>query len=146
MGYGRTLGQYRKTEVATAGKMDLVIMCYEKSIQYTKQAKEQYEAGAFENKAKFLQKALDTISELQFCLNFEKGGEIAKNLDAIYSYLTRRLIQGNIEKDYSAFDEAVRLLSELKEAWAGIFSKEKYQTTHNTLSEKVRSIPSQIAA
>ena len=146
MGYGRTLGQYRKTEISTAGKMDLVVMCYDKSIQFIKQARAEYEQGAFEKKARLLQKTLDIINELQSCLDFKKGGDIAKNLDAIYSYLTRRLIQGDVGKDYSAFDESVRLLSELKEAWEGIASKGKTQETPNVLPEGLRSLSSQIAA
>lgn len=146
MGYGRTLGQYRKTEISTAGKIDLVVMCYDKSIQFIQQAKAEYKDGAFEKKAKLLQRSLDIINELQSCLDFTKGGEIAKNLDAIYSYLTRRLIQGDIEKDYSAFDESAHLLSELKDAWEGISAKGKTQKMPNVLPEDLRSLSAQIAA
>ncbi len=146
MGYGRTLGQYRKTEISTAGKMDLVVMCYDKSIQFIKQAKAECTQGAFEKKAKLLQKTLDIINELQSSLDFNKGGEIAKNLDAIYSYLTRRLIRGDIEKDYSAFDETVRLLSDLKEAWEGIAYEEKSQKIPNVFLEGPGSLSAQITA
>lgn len=146
MGYGKTLGQYQKTEISTAGKMELVIMCYDKSIQFIKQAKAEYKQGAFEKKAILLQRTLDIINELQSCLDFSKGGEIAKNLDAIYSYLTRRLLQGDIEKDYSAFDESVLLLSELKEAWEGIASKGKSQTMPDVLPGGLKSLSVQIAA
>lgn len=146
MGYGRTLGQYRKTEISTAGKMDLVVMCYDKSIQFIRQAKAEYEEGAFERKAGLLQKTLDIINELQSCLDFEKGGEIAKNLDAIYNYLTRRLIQGDIERDYAAFDEAAYLLSELKEAWYEINSRRKTLPNQNIQTQGTKSISAQIAA
>ena len=146
MGYGRTLGRYRKTEISTAGKMDLVVMCYDKSIQFIKQAKAECAQGAFEKKARLLQKTLDIINELQSALDFNKGGEIARNLDAIYSYLTRRLIRGDVEKDDSAFDETVRLLSDLKEAWEGIAYDEKSQKIPNVFMEGPRSLSAQITA
>ncbi|MBW1723330.1 MAG: flagellar export chaperone FliS [Deltaproteobacteria bacterium] len=146
MGYGRTLSQYRKTEIATAGKMNLVVMCYDKSIQFLKQAKESYQTGDYERKAKLLQKTLDIINELQSCLDFEKGGEIAKNLDAIYNYLTRRLIQGDVEKDLSAFEEAVRFLSELKEAWEEIATREKRNEMPQAPNVEPKALSAQVAA
>ena len=146
MGYGRTLSQYRKTEITTAGKMDLVIMCYDKAIQFIRQAKGRYQEGAFEEKAKLLQRSLDIINELQSCLDFEKGGEIARNLDAIYNYLTRRLIQGDVERDLSVFDEAVRLLSELKGAWESVASESQPNKTSGRNYAPARPTASQIAA
>lgn len=111
------VGQYRKLNVETAGKIDLVLMCYEKGIEVLRQAKGYLEQHEYEKKAGKLQKGLDIIHELQSSLNFEKGGEIARNLDSLYNYLVRRLLQGDVEKDTGAYDEAIRILSELKEAW-----------------------------
>ena len=115
--YGKMLAQYQRTKVETAGKLELVIMCYEKILQALHEAKAFIAAKEYEKKAHKLQLALDIIHGLQASLNFEKGGQIAKNLDSIYSYVTRRLLQGDIQKDISVYDECIRILSELKEAW-----------------------------
>jgi len=120
MGYGNMSQQYGRTSIETAGKLDLIIMCYEKTIQLLRQAKDHFDGNDIEKKARKMQKALDIINELQSCLNIEKGGQIAMNLDAIYTYITQRLLQGDINKDLSVFDECVNLLSELKEAWSEI--------------------------
>jgi flagellar protein FliS len=111
------LAQYQRTKVETAGKMELIIMCYEKTLQALHEAKAFIEAKEYEKKAHKLQLSLDIIHGLQTSLNFEKGGQIAKNLDSIYSYITRRLLQGDIKKDIPIYDECIRILSELKEAW-----------------------------
>jgi flagellar protein FliS len=111
------MAQYHRTTVETASKLELVIMCYEKAIQSLHEAKALIEAKEFEKKGKKLQLALDIINELQASLNFEKGGQIARNLDAIYGYIVRRLLQGDIQKDLKVYDESIRLLGELKEAW-----------------------------
>lgn len=120
MTYKKMIGQYRKTNVETAGRLDLVLMCYEKAIEFVGKARIHYEQGHYEEKANFLNKAMETINALQSCLDFEKGGQIAKNLDGLYSYVTRRLLEGDIRKDIKAFEEAHRILSELKEAWQQI--------------------------
>jgi flagellar protein FliS len=120
MTYKRMLGQYNRLNVETAGRLDLVLICYEKAIESLRQARKSYEENQFEQKARKLHRALQIVYELQGCLNLEKGGQIAHNLDAIYAYLTRRLLEGDVKKDLTAFDEAVKILSELKESWQGI--------------------------
>lgn len=125
MTYGRKLAQYRKTDVETAGKLDLVVMCYENAIRFLKQAKGHYESSAYEEKARALQKVFDIISELKAALNMEKGHKIAANLGAIYDYLLRILLEGDLRRDLNAFESAIRVLAELKDAWETIASRSK---------------------
>ena len=76
----------------------------------------------FGKKGKAFSTAINLISELQSCLNFERGGEIAGNLDSIYTYLTQKLLQGDIEKNLDVYDEGIKIISELKQAWEQIAS------------------------
>jgi flagellar secretion chaperone FliS len=124
MGYGKFLSQYKRSNIETASKLDLVIMCYEKAILCLEQTKEHIKEKEFEKKVAKFQKALDIISELQCSLNMEKGGQVAKNLDALYSYVTKRLIVGDIQKNLAVFDESIHILSELLESWKAIKSTE----------------------
>ena len=146
MTYGRMLNQYQKTNVKTAGKMDLVILCYEKAIQFLVQTRNAYEDGQFEKKSTALKKAMDIIEELNSSLDFEKGGQIAKNLDAIYNYLHRRLLEGDINRDLTAFDEAIRIMGELKEAWEAIGSESAdHQVDASTVPDSTTRPAVQIA-
>ncbi len=120
MGYQAKAGQYRKMNIETAGRLDLIVMCYEKTIEMLRQAKAYLEEKEYEKKARKIQKALDIIHQLQNCLDFKQGGQIARNLDAIYNYVIRRLLEGDVKKDIRAYDEVIGILSELKEAWEGI--------------------------
>ena len=124
MNYKKKLGQYQKTRVETSGKLDLVILCYEQAVQSLVQAKAYFVDGEYEKKATAMQKALNISNELQCALNFDKGGEIAKNLDALYSYLLKRLLVADIQRDLTVVDEAIQIMSELKTAWEGISAKE----------------------
>ena len=117
----RGVGAYRQTDVVTADPKRLVIMCYGGAIDNLKAAKKRFLAGEFEAKARSVQKAQDIIDELTHTLDFEQGGEIAKNLDSLYNYMSRRIIYAEANKDMGAIDEVTGMLKELKEAWEEIF-------------------------
>lgn len=129
MAYGKVLNQYKRSNIETAGKLDLIIMCYERAIQLLGQAKDHIREKEVAKKALKVKKVLDIISELQGSLDIEKGGEIATNLDSLYSYMTKRLLVGDIRKDETAYDEAIRILSELNEAWHSIQNEQEPQET-----------------
>jgi len=111
---------YRNTEVVTADPGKLVLMCYEGAILQLKIAKTKYQEKKFEDKGQALIKAVDFIHELASSLDFEKGGLIARNLDSIYNYVTRRILQADVTKDLGGIDEVIGLLAELLSAWKEI--------------------------
>ena len=90
--YANGFDAYRQTNVLTADPKKLVIMCYEGAITNLRVARERYLSGEYEAKAKAVQKAQDIISELMHALDFEEGGQIARNLEALYNYMTRRIL------------------------------------------------------
>lgn len=123
--YGNGVMAYRETNVLTADPKKLVIMCYEGAISNLKIARKRYLSGEYEAKAKAVQKTQDIISELMQALDFEKGGEVAKNLDTLYNYMQRRLLDAEVEKEIKAVDEVASMLEELKEAWKEAFYGDK---------------------
>ena len=146
MNYGKMLGQYQRTRVETAGKIDLVVLCYEKVIESLIKAKSFYEEKQYEQKAIWLERALNIINELQASIDFEQGGNIAGNLDNIYSYLTKRLLLGDYNMDLTAFDEAIRIMNGLKGAWEDIASKSEDQVNPASIATSIAINASQLAA
>ncbi len=113
---------YRKTTVITADPGKLVLMCYEGAIDQLKIAKMKYQEKDYEAKCKALIKAMNIIDELLYSLDFEKGGNISRHLQAIYNYMTARILQADLNRDIDGFDEVIGLLTELLSAWKEIFS------------------------
>jgi len=134
-------GAYKQTNYLTADPVKLVIMCYEKTIDSLKTAKGYYQTGQYEAKAKSVQKAQDIISELNMALNFKSGGEVAKNLDILYKYMLRRILEADINRNLNILDEVIWMLEELNSAWKQIFNigqnhKQPTASIHNSFLNK----------
>lgn len=111
---------YKEIQIKTATPAKLIVMLYDGSIRFINQAIEaigQKHRG-FEKASNYIIKAQDIINELMVSLDFEKGGQIAKNLFSLYIYLNRRLIEANIQKDPQILEEVKKMLMELRGAWA----------------------------
>lgn len=61
--------------------------------------------------------AIAIIDGLKSGLDFEKGGEVAANLDSLYEYMRRRLTEANVVNNIELLDEVTSLLKEIKDAW-----------------------------
>ena len=67
-----------------------------------------------------VEKASAIIDALHAALDHERGGEIAAQLDQIYTYVGFRLQRINLNGDVAICDELVARLGELRASWAQI--------------------------
>ncbi len=76
-------------------------------------------------RAQSIHRVCAIIDALRLSLDSEAGGEIARNLEDLYDYLYRRLMQASAMNDEQALHEADRLLAILQEGWNGIAQQEE---------------------
>ena len=107
-------------EIKTATPEMVVVKLYEGALRFIRQAKECQDEGQVAGRATAIAKALAIVGELQQSLNLEEGGEIARNLDSLYFYVTDRLLEANVRGTVQPLDEASGVLSTLNEAWVEI--------------------------
>ena len=79
------------TGVAAADNVQLIQMLFDGLIESLATAKGHIERGSIMEKSKALARAGRIVVGLQGALDFDKGGDIARNLNDLYSYVTRRL-------------------------------------------------------
>lgn len=113
---------YKKTQVQTADQGSLILMCYEGAINFLKKARKAQQDKNEEARIVALNKAQSILWELTNSLNFE-AGELARNLEALYNYMIRRILDVEYNKNLEALDEVVTYLQELKESWEKIIRK-----------------------
>jgi flagellar protein FliS len=127
---------YKETQIETASPVKLIVILYEIIINSIEQAKSYMVEKKYDLVNKELSRAQDGIIELIAALDFERGGDIAKNLYSIYLFCSRRLFEGNIEKNPQMLDEVKNILSNLKEAWEKISTMVSEETTTQSQSTK----------
>ena len=131
--YEAATRSYRRTNYLSADPLKLVCMCYEGAIGSLKLSRDAYIDRDYEAKGKALAKALDIIHELNASLDMENGGEVAKNLRALYLFMTQALIEADIKKDLTVFDAVIRMLEELGSAWREIACERPGNVSRPTL-------------
>ena len=116
---------YKETQIKTATPGKLILMMYDGAIKNLNQALQDMdnEHRRYDSISNSLIKAQDIIAELMISLDFERGGEIAKNLFGLYVFMNRRLLDGNIKKEKAPLEEVKTLLIELRAAWAEVADK-----------------------
>ena len=105
------------TGVAGADNVQLIQMLFDGLIESLSTAKGHIERGSITEKSKSLSRAGRIVVGLQGALDFEKGGDIARNLNDLYSYITRRLFHVNAHNDLAALQEIHTLMDEIRQAW-----------------------------
>ncbi len=78
---------YKQTAVTTASREQVLIMLYEGAIKYLKKAAECTQTKDLAGKGVAVGKAHDIINELSNSLDFNVGGDIAKNLERLYAFM-----------------------------------------------------------
>lgn len=74
-------------------------------------------------------KAQRILTELMSCLDLENGGEIAKNLMALYSYAYDQTVQANTGQDEEALQRAMRVLGDLRASWSELDAATRAETS-----------------
>ena len=110
-----------ETGVSAASPHKLIVMLFEGALLAIANARMQMEQKRIPEKGASISRAIDIVNcGLKASLDKTGGVELAANLDALYDYMSRRLLEANLKNDLSALDEVSRLLREIKGAWEQI--------------------------
>lgn len=129
-----------ETGVIAANPHKLILMLFQGAHVALSSALAHMKTGQITAKGEAVSKAIAIISSgLQASLDVEAGGELAQQLNALYEYMCRRLLEANLHNKPEYIEEVARLLGELSEAWEAIGSHA--QANGNT-SQSISSVPS----
>ncbi|WP_297055493.1 flagellar export chaperone FliS [Thermosulfurimonas sp.] len=141
--------RYLENLVNTANPVRLVILLYDKAINSLKSAVEIMEKTEpspeeIERKYKALGRAGDILAVLDGTLNFEKGGEIARQLHEIYEGLLNDLLRVVVQDDPQTVKRIIKVLENLRAAWVeaeiSLKKKGRLRTPNRVCGEKAQSL------
>jgi len=115
------LNQYQsvdlETRVANASPHILISMLLDGALKKIALAKGATARGDIPLRGNSLSAAITIVDSLRAALDLNAGGELAENLQALYSYMERRLVEANRKADPDIMTEVGELIYEIKTGW-----------------------------
>lgn len=135
------VSKYLTQQVMTAPPAKLVFMLYDKAILSLKEAVAAIEAGDIEVRWKANARAHEILTHMWSTLDVEKGGEIAGNLEKLFSYMLSRLPEVDMKNDPAPALEVIDLLEPLHQAWRDLAHGAAAQTQAPIAGVERRAVP-----
>lgn len=118
-----TTNPYLRESVMTATPEQLQLMLYDGAIRFATQGREAIAAKNHEQSYEKLTRAQNIVIEMLNGLNYEVNRELCERVASIYNFIYRKLIDGNVQRDVSAIDDALRVLRVERETWQILVDK-----------------------
>lgn len=130
------LDQYKKigneSDAAFASPHRLIQMLLNGALEKISVARGCMERGEIAKKGENIGWSISIIEGLRTSLDQSTGGEIAANLDSLYSYMEENLALANLDNSVEKLDEVTKLLKTVKSAWDDIDGQAQNAGQHVT--------------
>lgn len=120
----RGINSYRQAEIQSRTPLELVVMLYDGALRFMAEAREAMLRREVRARAEAISRTLAIVSELQSTLDMTAGGEVAAELDRLYSFVRDRLLDASFTQEVAPLDEATKVLRTLREGWSTISASE----------------------
>lgn len=119
------LNQYKQNTVFSATPEELTLMLYDGAIKFMKIGKHHIEKQNTNKAHEALMRAQAIVRELNISLNMEY--ELSENLRALYDFALDKLIDANIYKNTQSIDQALEIITDMRDTWKEAMTKVKRQ-------------------
>lgn len=126
--------QYFRNAVLTATPEQLQLMLYDGAIRFITQARETMQAQDIEQTHNLLTRAQRIILEMQNGLRPDVAPDICNQMASLYTFIYRRLVDANVNKDVLALDEALQILNHMRETWILLIEKLRQERAERSAS------------
>jgi len=110
--------QYLATTVNSASPEQLMLMLYDGAIRFLSLGIQAIDNGVIDKRAYYINRASAIVAEFAATLDHKQDARLAENLDALYDYMLRRMLQANLKNDPAPLREVKQLLTDLRITWA----------------------------
>jgi flagellar secretion chaperone FliS len=125
MNAAETKRQERTGRVDIGDKGAILLMLYNTAIELLEESKTALERGDLAAKGIHISQAHAIISELLASLDFEVGGELARNLESLYLFMLDQLMAAHIKNEPKALEAVLSILRPLYVSWEGAIAAER---------------------
>jgi flagellar protein FliS len=124
MSFAHAAAAYRQVGVTSRSlehnPHELIAQLLAGAIERIRRARTLAQRGERGPKSEAIRGAAAIVDALRLALDQRRGGALAEQLDALYEYVGRRLVEANAADDIARLDECEQLLGGIDSAWAQI--------------------------
>ena len=110
--------QYQQNSILTASPSKLLLMAYDGAIRFSRAAAEKMKENNLDEQNTLINKATAIVIELVSTLNEDVDPLLCSRLRSLYGYVVQKLTLANLEQNQAYLEEAINILSQLRESWA----------------------------
>ncbi|EKS6886819.1 flagellar export chaperone FliS [Enterobacter bugandensis] len=114
------------SQIAGATPHQLIVLLYDGAINAMKRAEIYFQSGNIARRGEMISRAINIIDNgLRAGLDHEKGGKIAEELESLYEYISRTLLEANLNKSGEKLPHLIALMTGMQETWQAIAPQHK---------------------
>lgn len=109
------------SQVAGATPHQLISMLFDGAINAMRRAEIYFHSGNIARRGEMISRAINIIDNgLRAGLNHEIGGQITADLERLYEYVSRSLLEANVNKSGEKLPQLIQLMVDMSETWRAI--------------------------
>lgn len=128
--------KYKTTSIQSASREKLLLMMYEAAIKHTKLGIIAAEKKQIAERGMNIGRVYDIILELNNTLDHKVGGEISRNLEQLYMYMTDQLTKANLTGDPQYLKNCLKILETLYDGWTKAIEQLKKENAEKSVDDK----------
>lgn len=109
---------YRENAVRGATPIELVVILFEAALDDMRRAELAMKAGDIETRATAVRHAMLVLQQLQGTLDFERGGQVARQFEQFYNLIRAKLLESQLRNSIELMGQQIRFMSEVRDCWA----------------------------
>ena len=114
------------SQINGATPHQLIVLLYDGAINAMKRAEIYFQSGNIARRGEMISRAINIIDNgLRAGLDHEKGGKIAEELESLYEYISRTLLEANLNKSGEKLPHLIALMTGMAETWQAIAPQQK---------------------
>lgn len=114
------------SQIVGATPHQLIVLLYDGAINAMKRAEIYFQSGNIARRGEMISRAINIIDNgLRAGLDHEKGGKIAEELESLYEYISRTLLEANLNKSGEKLPHLIALMTVMQETWQAIAPQHK---------------------
>lgn len=108
---------YRENAVRGATPIELVVILFDVAIDDMRRALSAVRVSDLEERAAAVRHAMLILQQLQGTLDFERGGQVARQFEQFYNLIRAKLLESQLRNSPELMQQQIQFMCEVRDCW-----------------------------